>query len=219
MKNIFRCISSWLLYLRCVNDGDTPVLHYNMTSLNENIFRVAVPLWGESNGHRWTPLTKASVAVLWCFVSPAPEQRLSKQSRRRRFETASNSLWRHSNEIINLYFLPFLDTYKAEEVFFSIHGEPWYRPRYHQLSSIPSVLEGLGKVRGSNIHVSSASIPIWLIAHLGLILLSRLHTRNLVSSLSCFMVLLALRVMVMITNIFSAIQIYGLPQFITFDCK
>ena len=41
---------------------------------------------------------------------------LGKQSRRRRFETASNSLWRHCNETIDLYFLPFLNTYKAEEV-------------------------------------------------------------------------------------------------------
>ena len=104
-------------------------------------------------------------------------------------------------------------------VFFSIHREPWYWPSYPQLSLVTSVLEGLREAMGSNIYGSSASIPIWLIAHLGLIHLSRLHTRNLVSSLSRFIVLLSLHVMVMITNTFSAIQIYGLPQFITFDCK
>ena len=38
---------------------------YNtMTSSNENIFRVTGPLWGESTGHRWIPLPKASDAEL-----------------------------------------------------------------------------------------------------------------------------------------------------------
>ena len=31
-------------------------------------------LWGESTGHRWIPLTKASDAEFWCFLWPAPEQ-------------------------------------------------------------------------------------------------------------------------------------------------
>ena len=35
-----------------------------MTTSNGNIFRVTGPLWGESTGHRWIPLTKASDAVL-----------------------------------------------------------------------------------------------------------------------------------------------------------
>ena len=39
-----------------------------MTSSNGNIFRVTGPLWGESTGHRWIPLTKASDAELWCFL-------------------------------------------------------------------------------------------------------------------------------------------------------
>ena len=45
-----------------------------MTSSNGNIFRVTGSLWGESNGHRWIPLTKASDAELWCFLWPALEQ-------------------------------------------------------------------------------------------------------------------------------------------------
>ena len=36
-----------------------------MTSSNKNIFRVIEPLWGESTGHRWIPLTKASDADLF----------------------------------------------------------------------------------------------------------------------------------------------------------
>ena len=47
---------------------------FMMTSSNENIFHVTGPLWGESTGYRWIPLTKASDAELWCFLSSAPEQ-------------------------------------------------------------------------------------------------------------------------------------------------
>ena len=45
-----------------------------MTSSNENVFRVTGPLFGEFTGHRWIPLTMASYAELWCFLSPAPEK-------------------------------------------------------------------------------------------------------------------------------------------------
>ena len=38
-----------------------------MTSSNGNIFRVTGPLWGESIGHRWIPITKASDAELYFF--------------------------------------------------------------------------------------------------------------------------------------------------------
>ena len=49
-----------------------------MTSSNGNIFRVTGPLWGESTGHRWIPLTKASDAELWYFLWSAPEQRVEQ---------------------------------------------------------------------------------------------------------------------------------------------
>ena len=32
------------------------------------------PLWGESTSDRWTPLTEASDAELWCFLWSAPAQ-------------------------------------------------------------------------------------------------------------------------------------------------
>ena len=44
-----------------------------MTSSNGNFFRVTGPLWRESNGHRWNPLTKASDVRLWCFLWSALE--------------------------------------------------------------------------------------------------------------------------------------------------
>ena len=39
-----------------------------MTSWNGNIFRVTGPLWGESTGHRWFSLTRASVADVFFAV-------------------------------------------------------------------------------------------------------------------------------------------------------
>ena len=38
-----------------------------MTSSNGNIFRVTGPLWGESTGHRWIPITKVSDAEFDIF--------------------------------------------------------------------------------------------------------------------------------------------------------
>ena len=44
------------------------------TSSNGNIFRITGPLWGESTGDQWIPLTNSSDAGLWCFPLCAPEQ-------------------------------------------------------------------------------------------------------------------------------------------------
>ena len=40
----------------------------SMMSSNGNIFHVTGPLWEESTGDRWFPLTKASDVELWCFL-------------------------------------------------------------------------------------------------------------------------------------------------------
>ena len=65
-----------------------PVLTYNtMTSSNRNIFSVTGPLWGESTGHLWIPLTKASDVLFDLCLN----KRLSKQSRGWWFETQSLS--------------------------------------------------------------------------------------------------------------------------------
>ena len=69
-----------------------------MTPSNGEIFRVTVPFWGKSNGHRWIPLTKAIDTELWCFLWSVPHKWLSKQSRRRWFETPLRYLWRHCKE-------------------------------------------------------------------------------------------------------------------------
>ena len=54
--------------------GDWDLLtHWSIGLFNKKI-RVTGPLWGESTGHRWFPLTKASDAGLWCFLWSPPEQ-------------------------------------------------------------------------------------------------------------------------------------------------
>ena len=70
-----------------------------MTSSNGNIFRVTSPLWGESTGHWWIPLTKASNAELDVIFHLRLNKRLRKQLRLQWFETPSRSLWRYCNEI------------------------------------------------------------------------------------------------------------------------
>ena len=69
----------------------------NSEVMKWNIFCVTGLLWGEFTGHRWIPLTKASDAELLCFLWSAPDQTVSKQSRRRWFETWSRPLWSHCN--------------------------------------------------------------------------------------------------------------------------
>ena len=49
-------------------------VQFMMTSSNGNIFHITGPLWGESTGHQWIPLTKASDTEFWCFLWSAPEQ-------------------------------------------------------------------------------------------------------------------------------------------------
>ena len=70
-----------------------------ITSSNENIFRVTVPLCGEVTGHWWIIFTKASDAEFWCFFDLRLNKRWSKQSLCRMFETSSLSLWRHCNAL------------------------------------------------------------------------------------------------------------------------
>ena len=85
--------SSWCRYQATV---DLTILFLMtvimMLSSNGNIFRVTGPLWGESNGDRWIPITRSMTQSFEVFVDLC----LSKQSRRRRFETPS--LWRHCND-------------------------------------------------------------------------------------------------------------------------
>ena len=90
-----------------------------MTSSNGNIFRVTGHLCGEFTSDRWIPLTKASDLKLDIFFDLHLKNRLCKQSKRRSFETASRSLWRHCNvqppetfrwtKRANLFWMSFLE--------------------------------------------------------------------------------------------------------------
>ena len=48
------------------------------TSPKGNIFRVTGPLWGESTGNWWIPLTKASDVELWYFLWYVQEQSIEQ---------------------------------------------------------------------------------------------------------------------------------------------
>ena len=55
---------------------------------------------GESTGHRWISLHQGQWGGVLIFFLDLPlNKRLSKQSRRRWFETPSRSLWRHCYEL------------------------------------------------------------------------------------------------------------------------
>ena len=56
----------------CLCNLDDDVIKYG------NNFRVTGPLCGEFTGHRCIPLTKACDAELWCFLWPAPEQKVEQ---------------------------------------------------------------------------------------------------------------------------------------------
>ena len=76
--------------LKATDQNDWAKPQTMMTSLNGNSFRVTAPLWGESTGHRWIPLTKASDAELWCFLWSAPKQTFEQTIETLWFETPSH---------------------------------------------------------------------------------------------------------------------------------
>ena len=61
-ENLFE-MTTFLVKLNYIRPILSP--SFMMTSTNGNIFRVTGPLWGESTGHWWIPLTKACDAEIW----------------------------------------------------------------------------------------------------------------------------------------------------------
>ena len=57
----------------CIGSKNSNIISM-MTSSNGNISCITGPLWWQSTGHRWIPLTKAKNLELWCFLWSAPEQ-------------------------------------------------------------------------------------------------------------------------------------------------
>ena len=66
-----RLLMSWWRYsiqlLVIIGSSEGILPYFMMMSSDGNIFRVTGPLWGQSTGHWWIPLTKASDPELWCF--------------------------------------------------------------------------------------------------------------------------------------------------------
>ena len=79
---------------------------YMMTSSNGYIFRVITPLWAQSTGHRWIPLTtqRQVTRSFGVFLDLRLNQRLSKQSGRWWFEKPKHSLWHHCNYMSVFFF-------------------------------------------------------------------------------------------------------------------
>ena len=60
---------------------DNACFNVMMTSSNGDIPRVTGPLWGESTGDWWIPLTETIDTELWCFLWYAPEQTVMQNNR------------------------------------------------------------------------------------------------------------------------------------------
>ena len=71
--------------------------NFKMTSSNGNIFRVTGLLCGEFPGHGEFPSQRPVTRSFDVFFGLRLNKRLSKQSRRRWFETPSRPLWRRFN--------------------------------------------------------------------------------------------------------------------------
>ena len=70
-----------------------------MMSSNWDFFRVTGTLWGESTDDKWQrPVTRSFDVFFYLRLN----NRFSKQSRRRWFETPSRSLWRYCNTEIQI---------------------------------------------------------------------------------------------------------------------
>ena len=69
-----------------------------MTSSNGNIFRVTGLLCGEFTSHLWIPAQRPVTRSFDAFFDLCLNKQLSKQWRRRWFETPSRSLWRHCSD-------------------------------------------------------------------------------------------------------------------------
>ena len=89
-KHVLYVLSTWFWH-------DQSIFFGMMTSSDGNISRVAGPLWGGTTGHRWFPSQRPVTQSFDVFFELHPNKRLSKQSRRRWFETPLRWLWCHCN--------------------------------------------------------------------------------------------------------------------------
>ena len=87
-----------MCFITGANFGTNSAEHF-MTLSNWNTFSVTGPLWGESTCHRWIPSPRPVTRCFGVFFDLRLNKRLSKQSRRRWFET------HHAHyDVITMYF-------------------------------------------------------------------------------------------------------------------
>ena len=122
-----------------------------MTSSNENIFRLTGPLWGESTGHRWIPLTKAIDAELWCFLWSAPE----------RFKIISTPVIWDTIALVMTSVWWFLSRMSNRNLIFTVLYllmSPWWPHEMEILSAVVVLCEGNHLSPGSNIAICAMQV-------------------------------------------------------------
>ena len=120
------------------------ILHDDV--IKGNISRVTGPLWGESTGHRWIPLTKASDAELSCFLWSAPEQTLEQTI------MMSRSLWCHSNVCL------------ADKSFHNVNFGKDVRIKCYRSISFCSMCDMKSSCKPSPVEVSACGSPVAVIS-------------------------------------------------------
>ena len=98
-------------HISILNNGHRPIRHppCSCTGRDNNpkqmhnahydnvIFRVTGPLWGESIGHQWIHLIKASNAELWLYIY-GPEQTIETPAVRDAMSLNVTSLWWYTTQ-------------------------------------------------------------------------------------------------------------------------
>ena len=87
----------WLEWWLCIIDTEPYPEQIMMTSSDGNIFRVTGTLWGSPAVTGGLPSQRPVMRCFDVLFDLHLNKRLSKQSKRRWFETPSRSLWRHCN--------------------------------------------------------------------------------------------------------------------------
>ena len=122
----------WLQHRHCQTAANFVFCVCNMTmSWYRNAFRITGPVWGESIGHRWVPITKANNGKLSVFFVVCLNKFLKKMVETRVIRAATTFKRCQYNEMLNIYglsifsfWLDYSSMYVAKptKVGFGLHG-------------------------------------------------------------------------------------------------
>ena len=96
--NLAKQLRILAIYQRRIRHAIPSILVYMITSSNGNIFCVTSPLWRKPSITGGFPSQRPVTQPFDVFFHLRLNKRLSKQLRRRWFETLSSPLWRHRTE-------------------------------------------------------------------------------------------------------------------------